>query len=63
MVIGPLAAERDSALLFEFGRGRLEPTVVMELVPAIGMVADELPGYVPQQSLTGKKLTMEDTEK
>jgi len=50
VVIGLLAAERDPALLFEFARGRLEPTVVVEPVLAIGLVADELPGYVPQHT-------------
>ncbi|MDR6680194.1 protein ImuB [Pseudomonas psychrotolerans] len=50
VVIGLLAAERDPALLFEFARGRLEPTTVIEPVLAIGLVADELPSYVPQHT-------------
>ncbi|MGF7239649.1 protein ImuB [Pseudomonas oryzihabitans] len=48
IVVGLLAPERDPALLFEFARGRLEPTQVVEPVLAIGLVADELPSFVPQ---------------
>ncbi|MDU4058659.1 MAG: DNA polymerase Y family protein [Pseudomonas oryzihabitans] len=48
VVVGLLAPERDPALLFEFARGRLEPTQVVEPVLAIGLIADELPSFVPQ---------------
>lgn len=46
--VGLLAPERDPALLFEFARGRLEPTQVVEPVLAIGLIADELPSFIPQ---------------
>lgn len=48
VVVGLLAPERDPALLFEFARGRLEPIQVVEPVLAIGLIADELPSFVPQ---------------
>jgi len=48
VVVGLLAPERDPALLFEFARGRLEPTQVVEPVLAIGLIAGELPSFVPQ---------------
>lgn len=48
VVVGLLAPERDPALLFEFARGRLEPTQVVEPVLAIGLIADELPSFVPE---------------
>lgn len=47
VVIGLLTAERDSALLFEIARSRLEQTQVPAAVRGIRLLAKELPSFVP----------------
>ncbi|UNK41103.1 DNA polymerase Y family protein [Luteimonas sp. S4-F44] len=45
--VGLLAPERDPALLFELARSRLERTGVDRPVVALGLVARQLPPFVP----------------
>jgi protein ImuB len=45
--VGLLAAERDSALLFELARGRLEQILVPCPVRSVRLVAEQLPSFVP----------------
>lgn len=45
--IGLLAAERDPAMLFEIARNRLEQAQLPAAVRAVGLLADQLPAFVP----------------
>ncbi|WP_223807199.1 Y-family DNA polymerase [Montanilutibacter psychrotolerans] len=47
VVVGLLAAQRDPAMLFELGRGRLEQASVPAPVRGLRLVAEELPAFVP----------------
>ena len=45
--VGLLAAERESSMLFEFARGRLEPLTLDASVCALQLIASDLPAFVP----------------
>ncbi|MCI3945590.1 hypothetical protein K0038_02632 [Pseudomonas syringae] len=45
--VGLLSAERDSSMLFELARGRLEQAVVASPVRAVRLQARDLPDFVP----------------
>ncbi|MDB6048026.1 MAG: hypothetical protein JWR17_772 [Pseudomonas sp.] len=45
--VGLLSAERDSAMLFELARGRLEHAQVPSPVRAVRLLARDLPSFVP----------------
>ncbi len=48
MPVGLLSAERDSAMLFELTRGRLEHLQLPAPVLALRLVAQQLPAFVPE---------------
>lgn len=48
--VGLLAAEREGARLLELARGRLEQLALRAPVRNLRLIAEELPGFVPQAS-------------
>lgn len=47
IAVGLLSAERDSSMLFELARGRLEQVLVASPVRAVRLLARDLPRFVP----------------
>ncbi|GGC85574.1 Y-family DNA polymerase [Halopseudomonas salina] len=50
LTVGLLAAERESEMLFELTRGRLETLQIPAPVQAVRLVARDLPRFVPESS-------------